>query len=41
MPAAKVRAYYEQSSAEWDAIKNRIDGRGPDARILLNRDSAA
>ena len=35
MPAAKVRAYYEQSPAEWAAIKSRLDSVGPNDRILL------
>lgn len=35
MPASKARAYYEQSPAEWAAVKDRLDAAGPDARILL------
>jgi cytosine/adenosine deaminase-related metal-dependent hydrolase len=34
-PASKVRAYYEQSPAEWARLKERLDSAGPDARILL------
>ncbi len=33
MPGA--RAYYEQSPAEWAAIRERLDAAGPDDRILL------
>jgi cytosine/adenosine deaminase-related metal-dependent hydrolase len=35
MPAAKARAYYEQSPAEWAALRARLDLPGPNARILL------
>jgi 5-methylthioadenosine/S-adenosylhomocysteine deaminase len=35
MPVPKSLAYYERSSAEWSAIKTRLDRAGPDARILL------
>ena len=35
MPAPKARAYYEQSSAEWGAVKGRLDRAGASARILL------
>ena len=35
MKAEKARAYYEQSPAEWAAIKARLDAAGPDTRVLL------
>ncbi len=35
MSGGVTRAYYEQSPAEWAAIKERLDAAGPDARILL------